>query len=137
MLRILNLSLILIIISIPLISHSKYDNHLKLNIIEYKEITAKSKLKSKVNKRLLDSGTAPRDFWRLFTPLMVIGVLVVIMIIVYILDLSIHSSFPRELDIPVIQILSYILLISLIFIITPTIGILLLSYLQREKQRLR
>jgi hypothetical protein len=112
------IQIFLLILSIPLLSHTKFNDYVKLSSIESEIITRKSKYIVKVNKRLIDAGTAPRDFWKLFTPLFFIGIFVVIIVFIYVFDIFIHVSFPRELDIPVVQILSYILLIGLLFILS-------------------
>ncbi|MHA1293787.1 MAG: glycoside hydrolase domain-containing protein [Promethearchaeota archaeon] len=126
----------LLIISLFLISNSKYSLLLKLEILDKIDINQEEKIKSfnigkkkrnsritKLNLKLRCSGTDPKDFWWTFIPLLIVGILAVITLILYPFNLFIHISFPwenyiMEVDIPIVQILSYIIIGSIFIILT-------------------
>jgi len=128
-LSIFYIQICLVVLSLFLISHSKYKKYLKLRTNDVLEDSPKSKRRKRrfpfvdrVNLRLKNSGTKARDFWWLCIPFSIVAILLIITVIIYPFNPTIPFSFPylewvMSLEMPIVQLLSYIAIVSIFLIL--------------------
>ncbi|TFF95634.1 MAG: DUF4091 domain-containing protein [Promethearchaeota archaeon] len=119
------LHVVLLSASLVLISNVVYKDKLRLSsspqIPDFGGSERDSRFQ-KFNKKLIKAKTDRSSFWWLFFPLLATAILSVVIAILYPFELYMDISFPWQnstvfVSLPLIQILSYLLLIALFFIL--------------------
>ncbi len=82
--------------------------------------------RNKLNEKLLKAGTKPKNFWWLFVPLLIVAIINGISVIFYLTSYPLKFSFlygqnTTEVNLPLIQIVSYFILLITFFILTFTV----------------